>query len=652
MGRVKSARSGRVRRGEDFVGDIQYDEASADALVRAASAAADYLRAQGGERRAAVEKGTDDFDGAYARRFEDSARIEAADRPKLASVLDDLAKQVRCATAAARRERERAKDLAAWQIRQDERDRETAASSTSLYTPPPVTVFDMKPSETPVPPPTVSAAFSARGRPRTGSGTSGGKSSADPDHLRSFAKDYRALDRTTAAKQSTLLNTWHAFTGSCGWVRISSATIFGGFDRLLEENREDAAWADRVADAFARAGGDGAVSNAAIDAAAAFKIPTALQKLFDPDLSATQVAALWAKLGYSKANIGDLKALPIAVLSGIGNLEGVPYWVRDTANRKVLRTRLNEAETRLRELDSAITYDNGKTWAIASDQVKALKQIRKSAFSHPGDLRGERFLISLSKDQPPMAAVSIGNLDEAENVTWAVPGMGSQTTRMLDWTGAAQNIYDEQAIRDKREHAVISWMGYKAPPQPVLSGTVDPGVLLNGYAKPGGHKLADSIRGLSAARAEEMPMTNVFAHSYGSTAAAFGLTEKGVHVNTFATAGSAGIPNSIPNAGSIHADHMYSGQAREVSVIGHLLNLQEGDQWAAKGRYISSHDQDPTDSDFGATVFGTDGDAALHLKAVQDHEVLSHGHGYLDLNTESLTNIGLATTGRASEMTH
>ncbi|MBM7473857.1 alpha/beta hydrolase [Curtobacterium herbarum] len=632
------------------MGDIQYDEASADALVRAASAAAEQLRGQGAGRRAAVEHGTDDFDGAYAKRFEESAQIEAADRPKLASVLDDLGDQVNDATAAAKRERKRQEDLAAWQVRQDERDRKAAESPTTFFEPPPALSFDFKPSETPIAPPSISAAFSARVRTRTGGGTPSGKSSANPDNLRSFATDYRALDRATAEKQTTLLNAWNGFTGSCGWVRISSATFSIGFDRLLEENGEDAAWADRIADAFERAGGHGSLSNATLDVSAAAELPPAMQQMFAPGLTPAEVAALWAKLGYTTADAANLKSLPLPVLSKLGNLEGVDYWARSTANRVVLKTRIAEAADEVEALKSTIAYDNGAAWSRASTNLDALRNIDDSLDKHKHN--GDRYLITLTEDVPPLAAVSIGDLDTAKDVTWAVPGMGSSTTGMLPWTTAAQNIYDQQADGGPDDRAVIAWMGYKAPPVPVMSGSLDFGVLTNGDAETGGDNLAASIRGLDAVRSSDMPVTNVVAHSYGSTTAAFGLAQPGVHVDTFSTIGSAGIPDSLPEADDLHATHVYAGQARNVWAV---PGDEKGDQWAGSGRLSPVHSIDPTSPDFGATPFGADGvtDAdGDELKGVKDHGVSTpDGEGYLDPGTESLTNIGFATTGQADRMT-
>lgn len=640
----------RVRRGEDIVGDIQYDEASADALVRAADAAAEQLRGQGTGRRAAVEKGTDDFSGAYATRFEESAQIEAADRPKLATVLDDLSDQVTAATAAAKRERERQEDLAAWQVRQDERDRKAAESPTTFFEPPPALGFDFKPSETPIAPPSISAAFSARSRTRTGSGTSGGKSSADPDHLRSFATDYRALDLATTEKQTTLRNAWNGFTGSCGWVRVSSATFFIGFDRLLEENGEDAAWADRIADAFERAGSQGSISNATLDVSAAAELPAAITELLDPDLTPAQVAERWAALGYSKADQRDLTALPIPVLSRIGNLEGVDYWARDTANRAVLDARITAAEQEVESLRNTIAYDNGASWGKASTNLEALQAI-KTASKFQGDSKaGERFIVSLTDDAPPLAAVSIGDLDTADNVTWAVPGMGSDTTGMVGWTDSAQNIYDQQKDIGPDDRAVISWMGYDTPPQPVISGELDFGVLGSEYAQKGGDNLADSIRGLDAVRSGDVPTTNIVAHSYGTTASAYALTQSDVHVNTLTTVGSAGLPNEIDQATDLHVDDVYAGQAQDVW----LIEPEKGDQWAWTGRLSPEHSQNPIDPDFGATPFGTDGIVTDggDVNPVEDHGThTGNGRGYLDLGTESLRNVGFATTGHPDDIT-
>lgn len=628
------------------MGEVQYDDAAADLLAQAASNAAETLRGQGAGRRTAAESALDGFDGAYAKRFEEAAQIEADDRPKLATVLDDLSTQVNATTAAAADERARQDALAAWQVRQDERDRAAADAPTDLLRLPGVQTFDFKPSEIPIAPPSISAAFSARSRTRTGSGTSGGKSSADPEHLRSFTSTARAFDRSAGSDRTTLQNAWSGFTSSCGWAKIDSSTFLHGFNRLLEENGEDAAWVDRIADAFERAGGEGSISNATLDVSAAAELPPTFQEMLNPDLSADQVAALWAALGYSKADANDLRALPLPALSVLGNLEGVDYWARDTANRTVLDARIRAAKQEVEDLESTIPYDNGAGWARASEKLEALQQIDTASQFEQGSKAGERFILSLTDDVPPLAAVSIGDLDTADNVTWAVPGMGSDTTGMIGWTDSAQHIYDQQADTGPEDRAVISWMGYKTPPQPVISGKLDFGVLGSDYAEAGGDNLAASIRGFDAVRNGDAPTTNIVAHSYGSTTSAYALTQDDVQVDTFTTIGSAGLPNSVDDAGDLNADHVYAGQARDVWAI----DPAKGDQWAWTGRLSPEHGQDPTAPDFGATAFGADGSGQLN--PVEDHATHTEDErGYLDPNTESLTNIGFATTGHPELMT-
>ncbi|MFX7825050.1 hypothetical protein ABTK20_21875, partial [Acinetobacter baumannii] len=55
-----------------------------------------------------------------------------------------------------------------------------------------------------------------------------------------------------------------------------------------------------------------------------------------------------------------------------------------------------------------------------------------------------RYLIELTGDMPPLAAIAIGDLDSARTATFAVPGMGTTTRDMTGWTNAAQNLFDEQ----------------------------------------------------------------------------------------------------------------------------------------------------------------------------------------------------------------
>ncbi|WP_228517104.1 hypothetical protein [Curtobacterium sp. VKM Ac-1376] len=313
------------------MGKIEFDAAAADAVVRAATSGKDELRAQSGARRSAVEEAAADFSGAYADRFTESASTESTDRGKLASVLDDLVGQVRDAKSSAQAEEERLNALDAWNEAERERQHAAATSLLATTTLPPVAIRAPKPSEVAVRPPSIHAAFAPRERRRSGGGTGHGRSSADPARLRDFSIVSRANDAAAESKASTLASAWTAFTASCSWVLIEGCTFVTGFDRFLEENRADAAWIDRIADAFEQAGSSGSLANARIDKATDDELVRDVQRLFADDLTPTQVAAMWADLGLTRADAADLALLPTSVLTALGNLEGAPYWARGAA---------------------------------------------------------------------------------------------------------------------------------------------------------------------------------------------------------------------------------------------------------------------------------------------------------------------------------
>ncbi|KQS14814.1 hypothetical protein ASG04_03045 [Curtobacterium sp. Leaf183] len=627
------------------MGKIAFDATAADGVIRAATSAEDELRAQSGVRRSAVEEAAADFSGAYADRFTESASAESTDRGKLATVLNDLVSQVRDAKTAAEAEEERLDALDVWNAA--ERDRQHAAATSLLVTTtlPPVSIRAPKPSEVAIRPPSIHAAFTPRERRRSGGGAGHGRSSADPARLRDFSSVSRANDAAAAAKASMLASSWRAFTASCSWVTIDGCTFLTGFERFLEENRADAAWIDRIADAFEQAGGVGSLTNAAIGGVTDDELVRDVQRLFATGLTPTEVAAMWTDLGLTKEDAPDLALLPTSVLTVLGNLEGAPYWARSAANVAVLDRRIASAQHFLDDLDRPDRVYSAAARKDAAD-LSALESIKASL--NPNGRKGPRTLTVLSADHPPLAAVSIGDLDEATNVTWAVPGMGANTCSMTDWTDAAQNVYSEQAkavpLGRGSTNAAVAWMGYEAPPVPPASAAV----FGSDFAKAGGEKLAASIMGLDATRAVTMPTVNVLGHSYGTTTASYALTTEGVHVDSFTAIASAGIPDSIHGADEIHADAVYAGQAEVVKPI---IEHWSGDEWAAVGRDFSTdHHQDPTAPEFGATSFGADGDPGL--EPVRYHGVHTwYGGGYLDENTQSLQNVAYATTGQPELLT-
>ena len=636
------------------MGDIAFDADEARSAARVARRAAETLRGQAGARSGAVEAALDDFEGSYAERFRSAAVIEAEDRARLAGVLVDLAEQIDAAVAAAERERARQRARAEWKARDADRKR-AASVAQAIAGAAGRSVLDAwegftdpEPSTEPEPRPVVDAEFRGRERARYGDGASRGRSSADPSALRAFVTTTSGLDSTASAESTRVGSAWSSFRDSCGWVTVDRASMPAGFERYVRENDEDRSWIGRIAEAFEAAGGSGSLSNVALDIAATGQAAPALQRLFADDLMPAEVAERWAALGLTVADAGVFDGLPTDVLARLGNLEGVPYWARSTANTLVLNQRLGDVERQIEQLEGTVASAGDGSRALSRELTalyadrKALRNIN-AALKVTDASEGQRFLTALTADRPPLAAVSIGDLDTAANVTWAVPGMDTGTSDMSSWSRAAQNIYDEQGreAADSRR-AVIAWIGYETPSPATVLGMAK--------AETGGRKLADSIEGLGAVRSENMPTTNVVAHSYGTTTAAVALSETGAHVDRFVLLGSAGLPNQVDSAGKLHAEHVFVGQARNVV----FDEAGQGDQLAALGRQAPGHHVDPATRVFGATTFGTDTNPAgvAEQRPVLNHDPLTGDRaGYLDAQTESVYNVGRVTTGRGDAAT-
>lgn len=347
-------------------------------------------------------------------------------------------------------------------------------------------------------------------------------------------------------------------------------------------------------------------------------------------------------------------ATRIALTSGaswmIGNLDGVPYAVRDRANRvsldgEIQRVRQEIEDTKNRtatgwEPGYGVGGSKSTELALLEDRLSTLSNIELALSPLPGGAM--RSLASFTADKPPLAAVSIGNLDNAASVSYAVPGMGTTSRDMTGWTTGAQNLFDEQVrVTDDNDRAVVAWIGYKTPPVPIAQGGF--GVLTTGAAEAGAVHLDRTLNGLQAVRSDGVQI-NVIGHSYGTTTSTLALADpSSPRVDTFVSVGSAGLPPSIDAASRLNATEVYAGQAPDVIPI---IQAGEGDQWAWTGRMSPAHPVDPTSPEFGARTFGVDGSDGNH--PVTDHGTHvaeGAGWGYFDPGTQSLRNIALATTG-------
>lgn len=331
------------------------------------------------------------------------------------------------------------------------------------------------------------------------------------------------------------------------------------------------------------------------------------------------VAAWWMQIGgdFGRGTREDHSALQDTLVTAfpalIGNLNGVAYWARDRANRVSLERLLKSA---------------------SGDDHSAYKNINAALSKYNGTQ-----LITLVPQHPPLAAVSVGDLDAAEDVTYVVPGMDSDTRNMTVVEKAAYNL----RVRQKdyvADAAVVAWINYETPTvKTVLHGDL---------ARAGSERLGADLAGFNASRGETKGHLNVVGHSYGSTTSSLTLAAHDYGVTSYVTAGSAGLEREIKTASDIHSDSVFAAQApRRIAPF-------PGDNYSWVGQTFSMSRRDPASPSFGATYLPTAGlpdDPTMQGVTRHDpiwHDDMDHknDYGYFDKNTESLDNIARATTGQ------
>lgn len=256
--------------------------------------------------------------------------------------------------------------------------------------------------------------------------------------------------------------------------------------------------------------------------------PELVQSLRSAPPPAAEVGEWWQR----SATDGRMQLLDAAP-ELIGNLEGVPYPLRDTANRRLLDRTIADIEADLRGDGGRAAHDR------QDSTLHMLQQVRSALEAGPGEPR--RSLLSLDAAGEGRAAVAVGSIAHADNVTYLVPGMFfGVDARMADWADTAavlamdQRDWLQRVGRADETVAAVAWIGYETP------------TLLNvasmELARDGRDAFTSTIGGLAATRAADAPRVTVIAHSYGSAAAMLALQENAIEVDQLAIVGSPGSP--------------------------------------------------------------------------------------------------------------
>ena len=334
-------------------------------------------------------------------------------------------------------------------------------------------------------------------------------------------------------------------------------------------------------------------------------------------LAAEHQAAFWQSLT-PEQQAAMTEALPAVV----GNTEGVPYGIRAAANAAVLALVMKP------------NWPKTEAQAAAYRSITAALGKNSDSGKRNSKDPDARSLVAFDPADPPLAAVAIGNMDTATNVTVNVSGMGSSTQNMESAVSAADNIYTQQGLLTTN-HAVLAWIGYDAPGMFPESTEV----LYSDKAQTGGAKLATVIDGLYYTRGSEAPFVSVAAHSYGTTTAAYALGQTTHTVDTVVFYGSAGIdPEAARTAADLNAREVYATQgSKDYVAPGGIAGSELGHPRVS-----------PTAEAFGAKVFSSEEDE--YGRPNGGHGQRESGSGYLDFGTSSLAQIAEASTGNGASL--
>ncbi len=293
-----------------------------------------------------------------------------------------------------------------------------------------------------------------------------------------------------------------------------------------------------------------------------------------------------------------------------GNLDGVPYADRDTANRALLARDIAAAEVTASTAGKGAAFD-------ASQRLIVLNRIDEALRN---DLSFHRSLIGLDTTMPGRAAIAIGDLQSADYVSVLVPGaLLSIKAHMAEWTKVTADLWDDQSEWLRRldrgaSVATISWIGYQTPDITNMLGTE--------LAEDGSVRIANLINGLDDLRAGDEPYVSVFAHSYGATVTMLALQRQTMSIDALAMVGSPGGVADSASELAVPDGHVWVGEAAGDPVVD-----------------TAFFGVDPGSPEFGANPMEVTG----ALDPVTGQELSeSVGHDwYLEPGTESLRNLSL-----------
>ncbi len=251
--------------------DVKFNFTTSENVKSAFKTAGEDLADQRESRSGWRSTGLREFEGHFKTIFEQNGTTQLRDLTEVANALKAVATKIGEVEEAAREENQRREKARAWAQRQADRSGFEKGWDDFWGTgedPPDTNLKDQGPAAQASAPATGSRETPAPGG--SSGGGAGGTSKAVPEDLRTFANGTAEGDEAFKGRPATLESWCDDFTSDCAWATLDAAGPIKGLRDWLRLNVDDATWASTVADAFAKAGGEGqqsTLSNSTIEAA-------------------------------------------------------------------------------------------------------------------------------------------------------------------------------------------------------------------------------------------------------------------------------------------------------------------------------------------------------------------------------------------------
>ena len=296
--------------------------------------------------------------------------------------------------------------------------------------------------------------------------------------------------------------------------------------------------------------------------------------------------------------------------NSIRNLDGIPTDVRGELNMPVL-------QSELQRLQQGWLDGNGG-WHTDPAKLADLQALQGTLNTHPGT--SLILLDTTSNPNKVLAAVGIGDVDNAERVGVTVGGLNTRVSSSVDamvreaetQRGKASDLRRFAGTPNYDAVASVAWLGYDAPDNPI-------DVAMDRLAHQGAGPLNHFYKGLAAATNVSDQHITAFGHSYGSLVTSLAL-QQGAPVSDVVLYGSPGTELANVSQLGVAPGHAYY----EIGVNDGVSDvIPEFGAFGAAPQDVPGMTQLSVDT--GTAPGGSLGDGMLHERAYGHSEYARDG---------------------------